>query len=82
MVQLQHLLLLFCIDILGINRNQKSEVENSKTRKIVHLTFTLIFLILVIIFKVINDKSIIGLILKIAGYTYIHFWLIRIWNSD
>ena len=60
----------FCIDILGINRNQKSEVENSKTRKIVHLTFTLIFLILVIIFKVINDKSIIGLILKIAGYTY------------
>ena len=60
----------FCIDILGINRNQKSEVENSKARKIVHLTFTLIFLILVIIFKVINDKSIIGLILKIAGYTY------------
>lgn len=60
----------FCIDILGINRNQKSELENSKTRKIVHLTFTLIFLILVIIFKVINDKSIIGLILKIAGYTY------------
>ena len=41
----------FCIDILGINRNQKSEVENSKTRKIVHLTFTLIFLILVIILK-------------------------------
>ena len=40
----------FCIDILGINRNQKSELENSKTRKIVHLTFTLIFLILVIIF--------------------------------
>ncbi len=60
----------FCIDILGLNRNQKSELQNSNTRKAVHLTFTLVFLILVIIFKLINDKSIIGLILKVAGYTY------------
>ncbi len=60
----------FCIDILGMNRTQKSEAENSKTRKTVHLTFTFIFFLLVIFFKILNDKSIIGLILKIAGYTY------------
>lgn len=60
----------FCIDILGINRAEKTEKERSKIRKKVHLIFTFIFLILVIIFKLINDKSIIGLILKIAGYTY------------
>lgn len=60
----------FCIDILGINRAEKSEEERSKIRKTVHLIFTFIFLILVIGFKILNDKSIIGLILKIAGYTY------------
>lgn len=60
----------FCIDILGMNRTQKSEEENSRTRKTVHLAFTFIFFLLVIFFKILNDKSIINLILKIAGYTY------------
>lgn len=60
----------FCIDILGMNRTQKSETENAKTRKIVHLTFTFIFLLMVIGFKIVNNKSIIDLILDIAGYTY------------
>lgn len=60
----------FCIDILGINRNQRTEIQNARTRKIVHLGFSFIFLVLVIGFKLINNKSIIDLILEIAGYTY------------
>lgn len=36
----------------------------------VHLTFAVIFFILIMIFKAINDKSIVYLIMEVAGYTY------------
>ncbi len=36
----------------------------------IHLTFTLIFFILIMIFKAIDDKSIVYLIMEVAGYTY------------
>jgi hypothetical protein len=39
-------------------------------RKTVHLTFAFIFLAMVMIFKWVNNPSMIGLILKIASYTY------------
>jgi Na+/proline symporter len=61
----------FCIDILGIKRNQHiSEAQAKKTRMTVHLIFALLFFICVMIFKIIDDKSIIDVILKVAGYTY------------
>lgn len=61
----------FCIDILGIQRNQKlSEDQRSHTRKKVHLTFALVFLLCVLFFKWLNNKSIIFILLDIAGYTY------------
>lgn len=61
----------FCIDILGFNKDViKSEGEKRKTRLMVHLTFAVVFFICVMVFKAINDKSIIDVILKVAGYTY------------
>ena len=36
----------------------------------VHLIFTVIFFALIMIFKAINDKSIVYLIMEVAGYTY------------
>jgi len=61
----------FCIDILGLKRNEKiTEAQGKKTRISVHLVFAVIFFLCVMGFKVINDKSIIDLILKLAGYTY------------
>lgn len=61
----------FCIDILGIQRNDKlSESQKSKTRMTVHLTFALVFMLCVLLFKIINNKSIITILLDIAGYTY------------
>ncbi|MDB5229549.1 MAG: sodium:solute symporter [Chitinophagaceae bacterium] len=61
----------FCIDILGIKRNAElTEAKRKKTRRTVHLVFTFIFFVCVMIFKVINNKSIIGIILDVAGYTY------------
>ncbi len=61
----------FCIDMLGIKRNQKLTEGSRKTiRMSVHLTFTLIFLACILVFKQINNKSIINIILDLAGYTY------------
>lgn len=61
----------FCIDILGLKRRtDRPEKEQQRIRKMVHLTFALIFLLLVMVFKWVNSSSMIGVILKVAGYTY------------
>lgn len=61
----------FCIDIMGLQRNNAlSEDQRSKKRITVHLTFSVIFLLCVVYFKWLNNKSIIGILLDIAGYTY------------
>ena len=61
----------FCIDILGFERNKtRNEEEKTMLRKIIHLSFATIFIILVFIFKAVNSKTIVDLIFLIAGYTY------------
>jgi SSS family transporter len=61
----------FCIDILGMQRNTGwDEAQKKKIRQRIHLTFAFIFLIMVLVFKWIDNKSIIDLLLKIASYTY------------
>lgn len=61
----------FCIDILGIQRRTDlDEASKKKWRQWVHIGFALIFLLFVMVFYKINDPSMIGVILKIAGYTY------------
>ncbi|WP_207495640.1 sodium:solute symporter [Aridibaculum aurantiacum] len=61
----------FCIDILGLKRREDlDEAARKKTRLTVHLTFAIIFFLCVMGFKWVNDKSIIDVILKVAGYTY------------
>jgi Na+/proline symporter len=61
----------FCIDIMGIQRNENlSDAQRKRTRQIVHLSFSGIFLLLVMVFYQLNNPSMIGVILKIAGYTY------------
>jgi Na+/proline symporter len=60
----------FCIDILGIKKKEGTEKEKKITRLKVHFTFALVFFLMVLIFKWINDKLIIDFILKFAGITY------------
>ena len=74
----------FCIDILGLKRQNviehnthmpagglsESERKATRTRQIVHILFAVVFMICVVIFKLVDNKSIINVILKIAGYTY------------
>ncbi|MFY8128073.1 MAG: sodium:solute symporter [Chitinophagaceae bacterium] len=61
----------FCIDILGMKRRTDwSEDEKKTIRQKIHLTFAAIFLVFVMIYKLIDSKSMIGIILKVAAYTY------------
>jgi Na+/proline symporter len=61
----------FCIDILGLKRKDEwTDKQKNKIRKSVHLVFAFVFLLFVMMFKVINSPSMIGVILKVAGYTY------------
>jgi Na+/proline symporter len=61
----------FCIDMLGLKRRANmTEKKMKKIRMIVHLSFTAIFLFCILVFKLIDNKSIIDVLLRIAGYTY------------
>ncbi len=60
----------FCIDILNMNQSDASEQVKKSKRLKVHISFAILFFILVLIFKAINDKLIIDFILKFAGITY------------
>jgi Na+/proline symporter len=60
----------FCIDLLGMQRRGLDERESVRWRHRVHLGFCALFLLLVMVFKWIDSASMIGVILKLAGYTY------------
>jgi Na+/proline symporter len=58
----------FCIDFL--NFKSKNEAQRKREKFIVHIAFSLVFLIIIVIFKEINERSVIDAVLNIAGYTY------------
>jgi Na+/proline symporter len=58
----------FCIDVL--NFKDKPEPVRKRQKFMVHLGFSLLFLLIIVIFDRINDQSVIDAVLKIAGYTY------------
>jgi Na+/proline symporter len=61
----------FCIDIIGLKRNKQWDEKKKKDiRMTIHLAFAAVFFLCVMFFKVIDNKSIIDIILKVAGYTY------------
>lgn len=61
----------FCVDIMNLQKNKKlSEKQKKQFRIKVHLSFTVLFLLLIMVFKWIDDKSIIYIIMELAGYTY------------
>src|SRR5690606_8752321 len=57
-----------CIDFL--NFKHKPEPVKRKQKLIVHIGFSLLFLIIILIFKKVNERSVIDAVLNVAGYTY------------
>jgi Na+/proline symporter len=61
----------FCVDFLGMDKEKNANKPNMvRTRHMVHVGFSLLMFIVIIIFNTINDSSVVSMIFKIASYTY------------
>jgi len=61
----------FCVDFLGFKDKSKlDEKKKKKIRYVVHLSFAAILLIVILIFKALNNEAVINAIYTAAGYTY------------
>lgn len=61
----------FCIDVLGMKeRNDLSEKQKRNLRMTVHVSITVLFFLLIILYQKTIEASVISTILKVAGYTY------------
>ena len=58
----------FCVDILHTKKNHTA--VSKKTRMKVHVLMTVLFVITILIFKAVNNRSMIDAIYTIASYTY------------
>ena len=60
-----------CIDFLGFQSTSKlSEEKKKKTRVWVHISFAFVLLMVIIIFRAINDQAVVSKLFTVAGYTY------------
>lgn len=61
----------FCIDVLGIRKSDKlTEAQQKRTRLLVHNVFAIVFLLCVFFFRMVDNGSLIDILLKMAGFTY------------
>lgn len=58
----------FCVDFM--NLGEKTEKAQKTTRLKVHIGFSFVMFLVIVIFRVINDDSVITAVFKVAGYTY------------
>lgn len=59
-----------CIDIFNLDKKDWSVEKKESFRKKIHTIVAISFLLMTLLFKWIDDDSMIGLILKLAGFTY------------
>ncbi len=61
----------FCVDFLGFKDKSKlDEKQKKKVRYVVHISFATILLIVILIFRALNNEAVINAIYTAAGYTY------------
>lgn len=58
----------FTVDIL--NSKNKSELELKSIRKKVHIGISILIALVIMLFRAINDQSVISALFTVAGYTY------------
>lgn len=58
----------FCVDIIGIEKQDATKAKNIRLK--VHLLISVLFALIILVIKAVNDKSIIDAIYIIASYTY------------
>ena len=61
----------FCYDFLHFDTNESiSDKDKVKYRKLIHIGFALLYLLVIILFRPFHNESLIDKIFEIAGYTY------------
>ena len=61
----------FCVDFLGMDKIENlAKKNNVRIRHLVHISFSLLMFIVILIVNAVNDTSVVGMIFKIAGFTY------------
>jgi len=61
----------FTIDFLGLDkRKDLTDDEKKKTRYMVHFSFAILLLLVIVLFRAINDRAVIDKLFTVAGYTY------------
>ena len=58
----------FCVDFL--NFSERSEHERVRLRYIVHFGVSVVMVLVIIAFDILNSESVITAVFKVAGYTY------------
>lgn len=58
----------FCIDFL--NFGKREDLNKKKILKITHLGFSLLLLLVILVFKAVNNQSVVMAVFKVAGLTY------------
>lgn len=59
----------FCVDFLEMDKKEHT-TKSIRTRYLIHILFSFLLFIVVIIFNAINDASVVSMIFKVASYTY------------
>ena len=60
----------FCVDFLGFEKSSEDETTKQRKRFMVHIGFSVLLFITIILFNVLNDEAVIKKIFEWAGYTY------------
>jgi Na+/proline symporter len=59
------------IDFFGLDKKSNlTELQQRRFRYIIHISFAVILLTVVVIFRAINDRAVIDKLFTVAGYTY------------
>jgi Na+/proline symporter len=58
----------FCIDI--INLPGRKNINQDRTRLLIHVGFTFLVFLTIVVFNEVNDRSVVGAVFKAAGFTY------------
>jgi Na+/proline symporter len=60
----------FCVDFLDFEKKEQELGQQKRTRFAVHVGFSLILFIVIVIFNAVNDTAVISKLFEWAGYTY------------
>ena len=61
----------FCVDFLGMDKEKNATKPNIvRTRHFVHIGFSALMLVVILLINLLNSDSVVSLIFKIAAYTY------------